>query len=324
MKIARLILLAALIPSTLVAATKTWTGAALDGKWSSAGNWDDSTTPVDGDILVFNGESSTTSIFETNDLAPGTVLHSLKFNAGSFCVRLSGNALGLTNGMTSPLCSTTIEIPISLEASQTWSGGSSVFQPGDLGPYTLTVSGSSFQAPINGTGGGLVVNGHVNFASSASYSGSTVITASGNLSCDCVIPNDVTVAGGTLQFGSGSIAPQTGPLTVTGGVVRINRRAYSNDLALDSASQFIVVRDQFSPPDVFSVPARVPLGNAHFNFSSPTYTPPTGTVYTVIQNDGADAVSGTFAGLPEGAVINGSNFTGRISYHGGDGNDVTL
>jgi hypothetical protein len=49
-----------------------------------------------------------------------------------------------------------------------------------------------------------------------------------------------------------------------------------------------------------------------------------GTQYTIINNDGADAVVGTFAGLAQGATVNigGKNFT--ISYIGGTGNDVVL
>ena len=45
---------------------------------------------------------------------------------------------------------------------------------------------------------------------------------------------------------------------------------------------------------------------------------------TLIDNDGVDPVSGTFAGLNEGAIVtlNASDF--QISYVGGDGNDVTL
>src|SRR5262245_30253344 len=48
------------------------------------------------------------------------------------------------------------------------------------------------------------------------------------------------------------------------------------------------------------------------------------TDIVLINNDGNDAVTGTFNGLPEGAVvtINGVNFS--ITYHGGDGNDVVL
>lgn len=54
------------------------------------------------------------------------------------------------------------------------------------------------------------------------------------------------------------------------------------------------------------------------------YVAPAGTSFTIIDNDGTDPVSGTFSGLPEGAVIAaGSNFF-RITYQGGTGNDVLL
>jgi hypothetical protein len=60
------------------------------------------------------------------------------------------------------------------------------------------------------------------------------------------------------------------------------------------------------------------------------FTPSLNAVFKIIDNQGVDVqgqsrpVQGTFAGLPEGAVlaVNGNQF--RISYAGGDGNDVTL
>ncbi len=45
---------------------------------------------------------------------------------------------------------------------------------------------------------------------------------------------------------------------------------------------------------------------------------------TLIDNDGTDAVIGTFAGITEGASVNLGDITGKISYVGGDGNDVVL
>ncbi|WP_198037231.1 M4 family metallopeptidase [Maribacter hydrothermalis] len=44
----------------------------------------------------------------------------------------------------------------------------------------------------------------------------------------------------------------------------------------------------------------------------------------LIDNDGADPISGTFNGLDEGADVSFGAFTGTISYVGGDGNDVVL
>jgi fibronectin-binding autotransporter adhesin len=54
------------------------------------------------------------------------------------------------------------------------------------------------------------------------------------------------------------------------------------------------------------------------------FAPTDGLTFTIITNDGGDAVTGTFAGLPEGStvVLSGQSF--RISYVGGTGNDVIL
>lgn len=49
------------------------------------------------------------------------------------------------------------------------------------------------------------------------------------------------------------------------------------------------------------------------------------TAHTIIDNDGTDAVTGTFEGLAEGAAITlASGNVYRISYVGGTGNDVTI
>ena len=47
--------------------------------------------------------------------------------------------------------------------------------------------------------------------------------------------------------------------------------------------------------------------------------------FTIIRNDGTDAVVNTFASLPEGSILampGGQQL--RITYHGGDGNDIVL
>ncbi|SDH88415.1 cellulose binding domain-containing protein [Mucilaginibacter gossypii] len=49
-----------------------------------------------------------------------------------------------------------------------------------------------------------------------------------------------------------------------------------------------------------------------------------GSSFTIIDNTGSAAISGTFKGLPELAPITVGNFTLRISYKGGTGNDVVL
>ncbi len=60
---------------------------------------------------------------------------------------------------------------------------------------------------------------------------------------------------------------------------------------------------------------------------SGSYTPVVGDAFTIVANDASDPVAGTFAGLPEGAIIAdflGSGLNAIITYVGGDGNDVVL
>jgi len=52
--------------------------------------------------------------------------------------------------------------------------------------------------------------------------------------------------------------------------------------------------------------------------------PSMGTAFVIVDNDGSDAVSGTFSGLPEGATFRVGDTTLYISYVGGTGNDVVL
>ena len=54
------------------------------------------------------------------------------------------------------------------------------------------------------------------------------------------------------------------------------------------------------------------------------FKPAKGQSYTIIDNDGSDAVSGTFTGLAEGATFTVDGYVLGISYVGGDGNDVVL
>lgn len=54
------------------------------------------------------------------------------------------------------------------------------------------------------------------------------------------------------------------------------------------------------------------------------FKPAAGQSYTIIDNDGTDAVQGTFANLAEGATFTVGDYVFQISYKGGDGNDVVV
>ncbi|HRG58920.1 MAG TPA: hypothetical protein PK323_08160 [Bacteroidia bacterium] len=77
----------------------------------------------------------------------------------------------------------------------------------------------------------------------------------------------------------------------------------------------------------FAIDGLVNINNASLLYTGSSYVPSGGEIFTIITNDGTDAVVGNFNGLPEGTTINnflGSTKSARISYVGGTGNDVTI
>jgi CSLREA domain-containing protein len=75
-----------------------------------------------------------------------------------------------------------------------------------------------------------------------------------------------------------------------------------------------------------NVAGLVELNGASLMLSG-AYTPVAGDSFTIVNNDAGDAITGTFNGLAEGAVIPnflGSSLGAKITYTGGDGNDVVL
>ncbi len=172
------------------------------------------------------------------------------------------------------------------------------------GPNTVTFDGANTYGSTVVSGGTLVVNG--------SQSGGA-ITLSGGLLGGTGSTGAVTATSGLLAPGlpSGTIVGvlNTGNLALGG----------SSILAVDLNGT--TAGTQY---DQVNVSGGVTLsGQAQLSVSL-GFAPLVGTLFTIIANDGADAVSGTFAGLPEGAVLSASGVPLRISYAGGTGNDVTL
>jgi hypothetical protein len=123
------------------------------------------------------------------------------------------------------------------------------------------------------------------------------------------LTNGVTVnAGGTLAPGGSAGILNTGNLVLSPG----------STLAAE-----INGTTPGTGHDQVNVTGSVALGGATLSVTL-GFSPAPGNTFTIIANDGADAVSGTFSGLAEGAGFNVGGTTFVISYVGGDGNDVVL
>jgi hypothetical protein len=134
------------------------------------------------------------------------------------------------------------------------------------------------------------------------------------------------MTGGTLE-GSGSF----GANSISGGILSpgqagsglINFTAGLNLSAGATLSMSGTGTTAGSQYDQLSVVGAVSLGNATLQVVSLPAVP-AGTAFVLIQNNGADAVTGTFNGLAENSILNVNGQPFRIHYAGGKGNDVTL
>lgn len=138
--------------------------------------------------------------------------------------------------------------------------------------------------------------------------------------------NSFSVNGATLD-GAGTFKPSSfGGGTISPGIGNAGQMTFPNGLNLNSHVTLLI--DGTGPVagtsyDTLSVTGSVVLSNATLQVTAMPSVP-AGTTFTLIANDGSDAVSGTFAGLPENSVITVGAQDFRIHYAGGTGNDVTL
>ncbi len=153
---------------------------------------------------------------------------------------------------------------------------------------------------VSVTGGSFEVNGPVTAADASVSSGLLKVDANQTLD---VTPGDVVLDGGVTQIAAGAI-DDAGDFT------------QSDDSVLGIALTN-------GMPTPVTVAGTVSLsGDLQLNALA-GFAPSSGQVITLIQNNGASAVSGEFQGLPEGATVVVGNFTYIISYEGGN-NDQSV
>src|SRR5262249_11515605 len=127
------------------------------------------------------------------------------------------------------------------------------------------------------------------------------------------------VNGKVIVLAGGQVSPGASP-----GVVSTT----TGDVVLQSGATYVAEINGASPGDEYdqiNVQGSVEISAAELSLSGGAFHPGTGTVFTLIENDGADGIQGQFAGLAEGATIRFGGIEATISYKGGAGqNDVTL
>lgn len=129
-------------------------------------------------------------------------------------------------------------------------------------------------------------------------------------------PGSFNTGGGTLLLKpGGDVQPATSGVDLTASTVSFSAGAdlaiYIGGPAVDTGYRQLNVAGQ------------VDLAGVDLALSGP-YVPAAADSFILVNNDGTDAIIGTFNGLPEGTTVSVNGVNKRITYVGGDGNDVEL
>ncbi|MDX9843177.1 MAG: Ig-like domain-containing protein [Aquabacterium sp.] len=229
---------------------------------------------------------------------------------------LGAGALNLANGTTLQITgNTTLDNTLALTGLVTVNAGAATTLSGTIsgtgsltkaGASNLTLSGSNTNTgTTNVSAGTLVVDGST--ASATTVANGATLAGSGTLGGDVVVQSGATLSPGNSGAGS---------LTINGNLVMSSGSTLALDINGATAG---------TGYDRVVVNGTVDVSAANLVVTH-GYAAGSGDSYTVIVNDAADAVIGTFSGTNEGdkfnAAGNGTEMT--ISYIGGSGNDLTL
>ncbi|HVE73418.1 MAG TPA: VCBS repeat-containing protein [Thermoanaerobaculia bacterium] len=337
-----------LLASATSAATRTWTGAS-GTLWTDAGNWQGGVAPAPGDALVF--PRTAPNLTNTNDYPVDTIFHSLSLGpdnqSTAATINISGNRLRVTNGV---ILGHYFQFFVSLPqvdpvGTQAWGGDGSLTIAGSPNLTMTTSIPAATTVNINHVFGSITLGGAGSLATGnrtlltlymTGFTG-TVSTTNQQLPLGVFVDNSNAPVATLLSTGAPCEMQCQHGLTIrnsvlgtvqsTGGKVHLNDATQSSTVSvldMNGAAQLVAFASTGSPTPL-TVLDTLSLGGAslHFTAMEPI---PMATTKVLIDNQTANPVSGTFAGLPEGSriIASGTNQHFAISYEGGDGNDITL
>jgi hypothetical protein len=328
------------------AATKYWTGA-VDRNWSTPGNWVGGVAPINGDDLFFWARYFTAANLETRNDVPGLALNSLSIASAHTKFVFEGQPLSVVNGVSnfdSP--HVTWRIPITLLSAQQFSlsGRVEIDAPIDLNNEVLTLKCRELfirgAKSFTGSGAVLLEDCAMSVTAPGDFTGTLDVNRSeAHLSAD--LPNaEVTTSSGRLTSAGRTRSIRASSATLGPGhtdfccpAIHTVGTLATEDLLMTSGVMVFSAASSYSPlvPDVHDrirVSRTVTLAaNPQLSVAFAPHTPKLGDTYLLVENAGTDAVSGTFARLPEGGSFGGGP-TGdvrfAVSYKAGDGNDVAM
>ncbi|WP_157607499.1 beta strand repeat-containing protein, partial [Runella limosa] len=210
-----------------------------------------------------------------------------------------------------------------------------------LRPYTNNVA-INLGTATNTTGGplglsdteldqittGTLVIGHAN---SGNINVSDAITRPTSTNVQLISGGDVLISNGGFDTGGGTMLldPGTSPAAVkptfNGTDVTASTLSFVGDLSI-AMNGTTLGNGTGSTYTQLKVTGAVNLSGVNLLLTG-SYVPTGGETFTILDNDGSDAIVGTFTDLLEGATIpnfRGSGLSATITYVGGSGNDVVI
>ena len=337
-----------------VDANFSWTGVTAAG-WNSPGNWSPSGPPGVGDTALFDGvffnqpNLTTGNTVGTLHMATGVTQNvtisadpGATLNISGLGIVGTGILIDNTNAFT-----LTISATLGINNSQAWTNNSgnlfTVSGRVALGGNAVTVNGTGdtrISGTVSGTGSvsDLIKDGSgtLTLTGTNTYSGGTVVTGGtllvNNTAGSGTGTGSVTVTGsGTTLGGTGIIS---GPVTIFEGASVAPGNGGNNTGTLQTGTLTL------SPTANFRVDIngttlgtfdqiQVNTGGVIILNSNLVVTVGTtlslGQTFTILNKVPVGAIFGTFAGIPQGGTVTGSNGTVfQVSYTGGTGNDIVL
>jgi hypothetical protein len=351
---ALVVLSLATVPGARAAATtNTWTGADPSGYWSAPANWSPAGVPVNGNDLVFPGGLPPGDMVSTNDLS-GSFFRKITFGAGSRHT-IRGNPMTLTNRTDCIINSGTNVMACDLTFSGTpatpqyfaASIRGQIGQSGVVSELTVigNVGGGSLYAHLER----LVIRGQFTGGTVRVWGGTLALYGDNSSTVSAEVQNSSTllVQGSQpnlnitmfWEFESAACAFLSGD-GVVGDVLGCGHIILDSTLSVKSlggrgASQYgwRVLDIHLNGTNVGEYGKLISSGDVTLTggslSASPGFNPQPSQVFTIVDKTSPGPIT-TLPGYdpaifgPEGTIITLNGVPFRISYVGGDGNDVTL
>ncbi len=286
---------------------------------------------LNGGTLTYTGNGSSTdrTLQLANMASPGTIEASgtgaLEFTSAATVtvtgnttrtLRLGGTGTGIVS-TTIPNPGSTGRLNIIKQDGGTWQlngphsySGATTVQSGRLqidGTVTASSQGYTVQSA-----GELRVNGQINAGTGLTVQPNGILSGNGS------ITSGLTTNQGNIAPGSGSAGIFT--------TQNISLAAGSNtafQIGGNTPGNAASNHDQLVVNGTVNIANTASLTLNAIN----GFVPAINDQYVLLANNGPGLITGTFAGLTEGALINnflGTSLAGRVSYTGGDGNDFVI